>query len=613
MQRWIILAAVLAVATASVRGDEITTIDSFEEGVGAWRVTDGETPAGHAARLAGIYAVKPAAPGGGQQAALVEFLAARNSWARVAIEVNGQSWHDKGHDRLAFHLKGDGSTEKVRTALFVHPPGAEQPVSYSSEIDISDTEWTRVTIRFFGFTDDFGRPLPVEQVRYIKALVFEKTGTWSACSFNIDMLQAITGHDPPPPEAFIPTVGVDFNKNVAPMLVQPGFTAGFGTLKLIDNPALADEAANLARQLAPCVGRIPLGGFRNPQTGHYDIAGVLRLTEWLGAAGIRPMVTLTPPGVSSSPRARTQFLEAALMLAELRRSEPVRYYELFSQPMQKEEFASIAEFNKAYNGLAEEILQRDPQALIGGPGFASAWRGHLEGFVPTATPLTFLSYHLYGAHNPVASDHSLAIAAPTGVTSDLPEQITPQQVLRLARSNPRRPEVFVTEAALNSALTPDGQSADPRTNGMPGAAWFAATAMAHGPFTDKLLYADFFGRGRGMVDENGKPTPVFHAAWLMKTYAPRGSTITGTVRPTPMTIVMAAATRTARNVLIAHCGTEPITLSLQAAGVGELKGVRERRLDGSTPDIQFIDLKKETMQKVELTGPTVTVIQFIPE
>ena len=76
-------------------------------------------------------------------------------------------------------------------------------------------------------------------------------------------------------------------------------------------------------------------------------------------------------------------------------------------------------------------------------------------------------------------------------------------------------------------------------------------------------------------------------------------------------LVAAVRTRTASNAVIAYCGRGSLSLSLTADGVPAPDLVRERRLDKTEAEVQYLSLSHSTTQRVTLDGPGVSVVQFI--
>ncbi|MEA3403656.1 MAG: hypothetical protein U9R79_20600 [Armatimonadota bacterium] len=604
---------------AEPAGAAAIVLEDFERGVGDWRTNDREAAGERPSEICRIYTVVREVEAGRQQAALVEFAAARETWASVSLPVRGALWAREGVGQIAMLLKGDGSENTVDLTLRCLLGEERRDVSYVYSLPLSGTQWQRRAVRLFAFKDDDGNPPDAEAIRNAYLLQFVKTGSWPALSFRIDEIIAepIPGAQPPhPPGAEPLSVRVDFSRTVAPVLGQVGVNLGAELRPILDEPAASAALSRGLQELTPCVVRLRLADFYDERIGDYDLIDFNRAISWITEAGARPLVCLSPARLPATGDAEARwdpdFADVALKVVALRRGgQHLRYYELFDAPLLSGQFQTVAELVAAYNGLASGVLAADPEARVGGPGLSSAWDSRLQEFLEGVETLHFLSLHLYGAHNAVADEQDLFEAAVAGVTSDLPNQLTLAQVRELARELRRpAPDLFVTQMAMNSARHPDGEAADERVHRPFGAAWTAATVLASATSVDKFLHYRLFGAGWGLMNRTGTHDPPWVAAWLLRTYAPRGSSLCQLHRPASDLLVAAVWTPTARNAFVIYAGGEPRSVVIDAWGVGHPLLVRERRLT-STGGLSMSDLPRSAAQSVEFDGPGVCVIQFV--
>ncbi len=422
---------------------------------------------------------------------------------------------------------------------------------------------------------------------------------------------------PPEPPAEQPlSVRVDFGATIAPILGQVGVNLGSDLVPVLDDPAAAAAHSRLLTELAPCVVRLRLSDFWDARIADYDLIRLNRAINWVADAGARTLVCLDPARVPLGDGGDTQwdpeFATVALRLAAMRRGGPhLRYYELFDSPLLTGQFADVDELVAGYNELAMRVLAADPEARVGGPGLASAWDGKVRAFLEGAETLHFLSLQLYGAHNVAAGEQELFEAACAGLTSDLPGQLSLREVRHLAQALRRPvPELFVTSMAMNSARRPGGEAADARIVTPFGAAWTAAAVLASSASADKFLHFKLFGAGWGIAERGGARNSPATAAWLLRTYAPRGSTLSGLLRPADDVLVAAVWTPTARNLFVVYAGAGPRAVVVDAWGIGSPVLVRERRLT-SRGALVMSDLPNSAAQSIEFDGPGLSVIQFV--
>ncbi len=595
-------------------------LDDFEAGVSAWRTNDEHAAGTRPSDIAGIYTVGRRTNAGFEQAALIEFEAAENTWASVSLPIDGPTWAEIGVGQIAMWVRGDGSDHTVDLTLRSRVGEERRDVSYIYRLSLKSRDWERRAIRLFAFQDAEGNPPDREAIRNAYLLQFVKTGSWPQISFYVDEIVAepipgAAGEVEPAAEQAL-SVRVDFGETMAPVLGQVGVNLGSDLAPVLDDPSSAEALRRALRELTPCVVRLRLSDFWDPRIADYDLIRLNRAINWVADAGARALVCLNPariPGEDGGdPRWDPQFEAIALKVVALRRGGPhLRYYELFDSPLLTGQFADVGELVAAYNSLAARVLAADPEARVGGPGFASAWESRVRGFLEGARTLHFLSLQLYGAHNTVAEPAELFEAACSGVTSDLPDQLSLTEVRHLARTLRRPvPELFVTSMAMNSVRLPGGEAADERITTPFGAAWLSAAVLSSSAVTDKFLHFKLFGDGWGMTDRRGAANALHTAAWLLRLYAPRGSTLCQLLRPDDALLVAAVWTPTARNLFVVYAGEAPRSVVIDAWGIGSPVLVRERRIN-SRGALVMNDLPNAATQSVEFDGPGVAVIQFV--
>lgn len=617
----IVLATVLAVGLTVLPAHAISIVlDDFEAGVGAWRTNDEKAAGEEPSDLCGIYTVARQTDDGTEQAALVEFLEAKKTWASVSLPINGTLWARHNVGQITMWLRGDGSDNTIDLTLRSTVGEDRRDVSYLYKLPLKADEWQHRAVRLFAFKDAEGTPPDAEAIRNAYLLQFVKTGSWPTINAYVDeiMAEPIPGAVEPPPADRPLSVKLDFNQTVGRMRGQIGVNLGENLTPVLDDPASAAALSRALEQLTPCAVRLRLSDFYDRRIGDYDLIRLNRAINWVADSGARPLVCLDPAQV---PAEETQdlcpdpdFDTVALKVVALRRGGPhVRYYQLFDRPLLTGQFESVEALTEAYNGLARRVLIADPEARIGGPGFAAAWEDNLRTFVTDADTLNFLSLHFYGAHNSAAKTDALFDAALRGATSDLPRQLTLTQVRALAEEAHRPiPDIFVSSMAMNSARRPDGEAADDRIKSNLGAAWTAATVLSSSSAVDKFLHYKLFGTGWGLTNPRGKPNPAYHAAWLLRTWAPRGSTLSQLLNPQDDVLIAAVWTPTASNAFVVYAGEGTQTVVIDAVGIGEPLMVRERRLT-SDGDLNMADLPTSSSQSIQFDGPGVSVIQFVSE
>lgn len=594
-------------------------LDDFSSGVNAWRTNDAQTAGQRPSDICAIYTVGRQIDGRIDQAALVEFQEARNTWASVSLAVDGRLWAERGVGQISMWMRGDGSERSVDFTLRSRVGEERRDVSYIYRLPLNSRQWQRRSIRLFAFKDAEGNAPTAEAITNAYLLQFVKTGTWPMLSLYVDELtvEPMPGMEEQPPVVELPlSVRVDFTSAGTRLHGQIGASLGDDLRPVLDEQASSAALGRALEQLTPAVVRLRLSDYWDASEGGYDLIRLNQAINWVSDNGARAMVCLNPALVPAEGGRTTcpdpNFEDVALRLVAMRRGGPhLRYYELFDRPLLTGQFASVVELVGGYNRLSEAVLAADPEARVGGPGFASAWDTNVRSFLEGARTLHFLSLHFYGAHSVTASNSALLGAALHGVTSDLPEQLTLQEVRHLAQSLRRpMPEFFVTSMAMNSARRGDGSAADERIQQPFGAAWMATAALSASPWVDKLLHYRLYDDGWGMLDGRGRPTPAYHAAWLLHTYAPRGATLCQLLQPNDQALIAAVWTATARNVIVIYGGSEPWSVAIDAFGVGTPVLVRERRLlsDGQ---LQMADLPTAAAQSVTFEGPGISVIQYV--
>lgn len=616
-----VLLLIAALGLSAPAGAVSVLLDDFETGVGAWRTNDEAAAGARPSEIATIYTIGRRTETGTEQAALIEFDAARRTWASVSLPISGPTWAEVGVGQIALWVRGDGSDNTVDLTIRSRIGEDRRDVSYVYPLALASRDWQRRAIRLFAFKDAEGHSPDAEAIRNAYLLQFVKTGSWPALSLSVDEIAAepIPGAatpalQPPASGAEALSVRVDFGATAGPVLAQLGVNLGSDLRPVLEGPASSAALSKLVRDLTPCVVRLRLSDFYDARAGDYDLTRLSRAITWVNDAGARPLVCLNPAQVTVEgvPRWDPDFATAALRLVALRRGGPtVRYYELFDAPLLCAQFATVGELVAAYNDLAARVLAADPEARVGGPGLASAWNDTVRGFLEGADTLHFLSLQLYGAHNPVADEAALFEAACAGRTSDLPNQLSLAEVRHLAAALRRpAPELFVTTMAMNSARRPSGEAADGRLTTPFGAAWLAAAVLGSSASVDKLLQFKLFGEGWGLADRQGERNALAIAGWLLRTYAPRGATLSQLLRPADDLLLAAVWTPTARNLFVVYGGRGPRAVVVDAWGIGSPLTVRERRLT-SAGELAMTNLPNSAAQSIDFDGPGVSVIQFV--
>ncbi|MEA3247466.1 MAG: hypothetical protein U9Q74_15035, partial [Gemmatimonadota bacterium] len=421
-------------------------LDDFETGVSAWRTNDREAAGERPSEICGIFTVARQIEEGVEQAALIEFQRAEGTWASVSLPIDGTLWARQNVGQISMLVKGDGSEQTVDLTLRCLLGEERRDVSYVYRLPLDSDQWQRRAIRLFAFKDPDGNPPDAEAVRNAYLLQVAKTGQWPTLSLRVDEILAepIPGAEERPPAEQPLSVRMSFDVHatqapgLGPVLAQVGVNLGHDLGPVLDAPAPSAAMSRAVQQLAPSVVRLRLSDFYDARTGGYDLILLSRAVGWVTEAGAKALVCLTParlePADDRPARWDPDFEAAAQKVAALRRGGPhLRYYELFDSPLLRGRFESVEELVTAYNSLAAGVLAADPEARVGGPGLASAWDERVRAFLEGADTLHFLSLKLFGAHNVVATDRELIEAASSGATGELPDQISLEEVSRLAR------------------------------------------------------------------------------------------------------------------------------------------------------------------------------------
>lgn len=618
----VLIAVVSALGIAVAYADAVSVVlDDFEAGVGEWRTNDREAAGERPSEIATIYTVGRQVNDEIEQAALIEFLEAEDTWASVSLSIDGALWARHNVGQLSMWMRGDGSDRTIDLTLRTRVGEERLDVAYVYPLSLESDEWERRAIRLFAFEDAEGNPPTAEAIRNAYLLQFAKTGSWQTMSLYVDdiIAEPIPGAEDEPlfPDPGPLPVRVDFTQTHARMLGQVGANIGDDPVPLLDSPARSAAIGRAVEQLVPTVIRLRLSDFYDPAIEDYNLIRLNRVVNWVNETGARVLICLNPALIPAEdegddPQIEPHFQEVALRLVALRRGGPtIRYYELFDRPLETGQFSSVEDLVEGYNSLLSHVLQADPEARVGGPGFSSADESDVHGFLRGADRLHFLSLHFYGAGSTDVECAELLEAAATGTASDLPEQVSLGQIRELAQSMRRpMPELFVVSMAANSARRSDGGPADVRVGENFGAAWTVAAVLQSGAYTDKFLQHRLYDHEWGLLDDRGRSMPLFVAAWLLRNYAPRGSTLCEIQRPDDDLVVGAVWTGTARNALVAYAGEEPRSVAIDAWGIGSPVMVRERRLTADG-ELGMFDRPNAASQTIEFAGPGVSVIQFV--
>ena len=615
MPRLVPALLLLLVPVAAVAQGTAVVLDNFEAGVDAWETNDFRADlTGDRATYASIGSVEGRAPGAvGERVGLMAFEPATRGWASVSLDVDGALWQRERCERLSLWLRGvgpEGSVELTLRGLYDNPETGRRDLDVAFSRSIRVTEgWHLLLLELDSFRTRAGRALGTADVGHIETLQFVEAPEVERLSFEVDDVQAETAdyqHATPAPAAPATTVDVDFAALRSRALVQIGANLPGGIPR-----GVALSVGERLRQLTPCVARLKLSDHYTPD-GSVDEARLRGMIEWIQDNAARPLICLDRP-----PAGSADIFSFARLCGQVVKScaayAPGIYYEVFDEPLYRQMYATIRDATTAYDMIAEAVKQSDPKALVGGMGESAPWRDNVLYFLEHAKRLDFLSVHFYGAHSASVTDARLVQAALEGAAADLPDQLTLADLARQAGLLRKEPTpVFVTEAWMNSVQDQAGQAADPRAQAPLGGAWFAAFLASAAPYVDKVLPRQLYGEGWGLADAQGDPLPPFWAAWLQKTYCPRGSAFAYVKQVSPTLHVYAARTATACNVLVVALEPGRHQITVVAHGTGALSQVRGRALGGEANEIAYGNRPTHPRQAVSLDGPSVLVLQFIP-
>ena len=595
-------------AGACAQEPATVVIADFETGVGAWLTNDGHVDGARPSDICGIYAIERPEGDHTEQAALIEFKAARNTWASVRLPVSGQTWLEHDAGQIAMWLRGDGSDNTVDLTLRALVGQPRRDVSYVYKLSLENSQWERRAIRLFAFKNAEGQPIDGEALRGVYLIQFVKTGSWPHITFQVDDIRAepvpgvTLGGGTTPPSL---SATVDFRKVVGPMLTRVGANLGPDLTAVLDDRSASQRASASLREIAPCLVRLRLSDFYRPVPDEYDLVRVNRTLNWIADSGARPLICLSPgaaPATADPAASQQQFIAAAVKLVSLRRGgSGVNYYEIFDSPLLTGRFADVAGLVAGYNDMARRVLAADPEARVGGPGLASPWGENVEGFLRGAETLHFLSFSFHGAHTSVAATGALFEAAVSGVSGDLPQQLSLAEVAGLARTL-RRP---MPELLIN-AISPS--SADGRDAAF-AAAWTAAVVLSASPCADRMLSRALMG---DLLGPDGAPLPAYWAVSLVRSYAPRGSVLCELTRPDPDLLIAAVWTAASRNVIAVYGGQQPRSLVVDCWGTGSPLLVRGRQLM-ATGEVRSSDRSITPQQAIDFDGPGVAAIEFVTD
>jgi hypothetical protein len=591
-------------------------IDDFEAGVKGWVLNDGLATRLGKATLPQVYAVSPGAPESrGKQAALLEFDEGQGTWASISKSVNGGAWADHGCTGIALWLRGDGSRRSVTLVLrsYVKVGETVTDTSYVKEVWLTTPGWLSLHTPFTAFKDREGRPIDESHLRAVKLFQFVKSGSWEPVRFTVDDLRAEAAAPPPktapPAEALL----LDFDGLTDVSRLQHGVCLGSSWGRLLQDERFAAQLKAALASLGRPTVRLKLSDFYLP--GHVGLrtTDFDRMLAWIRSAECEPLLTLDAPLATQGVTPETGWRDFGAFCAGLagrRRTEPgTHYYEIGNEPLLSGQFRTIEAATEAYNALAAQILLADPQAAVGGMGFASPWDERLEYFVRNARTLRFVSFHFYGAHTAVASDEELFEAACRAEARDLPHQLVPAKVRELldARSGPRA-ELWITECALSSAREANGEARDPRVRTHYGAAWVTAFTLAAAQSADRVLWFKAFGNGWGLLNEDGSGTPPLQALALLSRVLPAGAATSAPTHLGMPLFVAPAATPGVRYAILANAA-KSARLTLNLSGTPGVEPQRLRRVDPTITTPTFDPLTPSPIQRLTLTGPGMAVLE----
>jgi hypothetical protein len=617
----ILLTILIALAIAPVAAEPTAILlDDFESGIGSWLTNDSQVAQpGQRAELCGIYASSMHSPAGGAQAAMLDFLPGRNAWASVSLSIDGSEWRDRQVRELSMWVRGAERNTTVTIALRARMPiaqGGFQDRSYTRQVHLSPTSWQHISLRFFGFHTRDGQTLGEDAIAHLYLLQFVKTGTWERTRFYVDRIEArplLYNQQAPISSADLPEpIVVDLRQQLGRCLAQVGFNLSPDEAGSPVDQTTLRQLSTHAAALRPCVGRFKLSNYYDKAQGQFDLFRINETVKWLSSIGIRPLVCVDVPDENVTGQEHeilwAQLQLTAAKVAELNRNSTIApYYELSALPTQADS-TQPDDLIAGYRQLATLIHAAAPSAVIGGRGLLKTGSQIIQETIDAAK-LGFFSYHLSLPGPTWPDDERLASAAHTGALT-AGDWGYEQAARYLATSAPGT-ELFITEWGVQRSKTADAAvRADQETA---EALFLVTSALSAGRFVDKLLWRGLADRTSGLLDERDNPRPAYWAAWLVNTYAPRGSVCRAFIQGPDNLLVTAVSTRTANNIFVINRSPWPTTVQLQVVGMDSPGTVREHRLELSQAQtVQHRNLPLSKRQNLEFEGCAVTVLQFIP-
>lgn len=304
--------------------------------------------------------------------------------------------------------------------------------------------------------------------------------------------------------------------------------------------------------------------------------------------------------------------ESLVQKLNVERQRNVLFWEIMCEPTAGAQSLSLGDVLDTYHRCARRMQTIDPHIRVGGVGLPAPFSDQLERLVRNAR-MDFLSFHFYGTHNNSTDDPALMTGARTAAAVDLAEQLLPASLAGLlSASRSPHAKVFITECAPNSVRTPSGDARDQRIQGMFGAAWTTVLLTRLAGTVDEVLLAGVGNASWGVLDPAGNRLPGYWASYVFNSYVPLKSRICRAVSHDPDLVAFAVRTNTAGNVVLIN--TSPLNRQVEVSveGLGALDFVRGRRLDLTTPHLQFEGRPTRPSQTVWAKGYSVNVVQFIP-
>ncbi|MFO7947625.1 MAG: hypothetical protein R6V19_12515 [Armatimonadota bacterium] len=595
----------------------VILLDGFEDGVGKWRTND-STIAGtsEVAQLCGIYVTRDTPPrGGGAQAATIDFQPADDAWASVSIPVEGTAWANAGAGALQMWVKGRGEKETVDVIVRAEVPRDNGPPAdrrYVQTLNISGDEWSRITLRFFGFKTQDDQVLTPGLLRHIYLLQFVKTGTWDALRFDVDDIRVIPAEKSPDTPDQLPTneiIIVDFGRDLGRVLGQVGFNLATPLSAVASDRGTLKKISENTAKLAPCVGRITLQDY-GTQAESYDLAVVNRNVNWLLDLGVRPMLALDARPKDTPGDINRDRLEDFVRLVELRRGTENRpYYELCIAP-DSPSSGAMDRLAQRFNEAALKLREADPTMRLGSPAYLQPGRAEVQRFARSAREPYFISYSIARNIDSDIAPDDLAVLAREGASED-PGEHGYRAIRSALEGAPGLPQLFITDWGIRRSQPPVGPGAEKLAEGR-DAAYLATSVLGATRWVDKLLWRRLIDDECGLLNTDGTPRVLYRAACLVHDYAPRGSSMRAMIVYSPDLLLAAVATDRAHNIFVVNWSEEARKIRLRAIGLGRPDAVREHKLDPvNDTAIQHRNLGKNLSQTATFGGPGVTVIEFV--